>query len=393
MKRLILFFILLLAAVWLGLKIHSDPGYVLVTYQHWSLETTLWFAILCFLALFFVLFFLLRFLRKTSKLPQRIRGFFSQRHLRKANKLSYEGLCQLAEGEWKSSEKTLLQGVDISYMPLINYLAAAVAAQQQGHYEDRDNYLRQAYQIDSQAEMAIGLTQAQLQMSAKQWELALATLTRLHQISPHHRFVLQLLSQVYLQLKDWQNLQALLPKLRKSKALSAKVIDDLEQKAYFALLTSALATNDSQFLDKFWSDIPSRLQAIPEIVSRYVDYLTKTKQPLEAEALLRQVLKKNWNSDLVLRYGSVNADTAKQIDAAEHWLQEHGSEPALLICLGQLYARNQQWEKAKSALQQGTKMSPSPKAFYELGRTYEQLGDPKGAADCYRNGLVNLSRT
>ena len=46
MKRLIIYLIILVAAVWLGLKIAEDPGYALFAYQRWTVEMPLWLAAL-----------------------------------------------------------------------------------------------------------------------------------------------------------------------------------------------------------------------------------------------------------------------------------------------------------------------------------------------------------
>ena len=292
MIRLFVYFLILLASVWLGLQIHKDPGYVLITYQHWSVETTLWFAILAVVVIFFLLYLLMRLLRGTSNISGRFRNWADQRRFRKANQLTNRGLCELAEGEWKAAEKNLIRGAGNSEIPLINYLAAAGAAQKQGHYEERDGYLRSAHGSDPQAEIAIGLTQAQLQIDAKQWELALATLRRLQQLTPNHSYVLKLLQRVYLELHDWQSLQALLPNLRKYKVFKPEMLDKVESSVYLQRVTTVASSADTEMVVKIWQSIPSSWQQDPKILSVYVDYLIKKGDGVTAETLLREALKK-----------------------------------------------------------------------------------------------------
>ena len=73
------------------------------------------------------------------------------------------GLAALIEGRWKKAERLLLAGANKTIEPLINYLAAAKAAQEQGAHDRRDLYIHKAYQLVPHAELAIGLMQAELE--------------------------------------------------------------------------------------------------------------------------------------------------------------------------------------------------------------------------------------
>lgn len=388
MKRLIIYFLLLLASVWVGLKIHKDPGYVLISYQSWNIETTLWFALISIVIVFLILYFLLRLLRGTSMLGGRFGQWFEQRKSRKANRLTNQGLCQLAEGDWHTAEKNLLKGAKHSETPLINYLAAASAAAQLGHDEDRDSYLRAAHEANPEAEVAIGLTQAQLQFGAKQWELALATLRHLNQIAPGHRTVLRLLKRVYLELSDWESLRALLPELRERKILEPQDLHRLEQKIYYEILLSSLRQHDSELVNKVWLSLPKELQSDSQILDTYSIFLIQQQQTEKAEALIREALKKNWQPLLVKRYGIIKSpDLAKQLITAETWLKMHNNDPVLQLTLGRLAKQNQLWTKAKDYLERSRELDPTAETYKELGDCYEQCHDPVAALACYRSGL------
>ncbi len=391
MKRLIIYFLLLLASVWVGLKIHKDPGYVLISYQQWNIETTLWFAIISIIIVFLLLSFLLRLLRGTSALGDRLSQWSEQRKSRRANRLTNQGLCQLAEGDWHAAEKNLLKGAKQSETPLINYLAAAGAAAQLGHDEDRDSYLRDAHRANPEAEIAIGLTQAQLQFNAKQWELALATLRHLNQISPGHQTVLRLLKRVYLELSDWESLRKLLPELRERKILTPQELNRLEQKIYYELLQNAVRQYDNDMVNKIWQGLPKELQNDPEILELYSNYLVRQNESAKAEILLRDALKKNWQPLLVKRYGQIKGpELAKQLTTAESWLKTHPSDPVLFLTLGRLAKQNQLWSKAKEYLERSRELDPTPETFKELGDCYEQNHDPVAALESYRSGLQHV---
>lgn len=388
MKRFVIYFLILLASIWVGIKIHKDPGYVLITYQHWSLETTLWFAILAVVVFFLVLYFLMRMLRGTSAVSQKFNMWLEERRSRKANKYTYRGLCELAEGEWQSAEKNLIRGAAHSEMPLVNYLAAAEAAQKRGHFEERDNYLRQAHDNSPQAEIAIGLTQAQLQLNAKQWELALATLRHLHQLVPNQAYVLKLLKTVYLELNDWKHLKELYPELLKYKVRKYEDLEKLEQQIYLELLKSAVNSGNINTVNETWEETPKQLQSQPALLLLYVDFLLKHDDDSKAETLLRDAIKKNWNPYLVARYGLAKGDNPeKQLATAENWLKNHNDDPALLLCLGRLCIRNHLLDKARDYLWNSAQLEPRAETYRELGQLYEQLNEPQKAIESYRKGL------
>ena len=109
MKHLIIFFVILLFAVWAGVAMHNDPGYVLVAYKSWSLETTLWATILSILVLFIILYFLITLFRGASSASHNISSWTTNRFTRKARRVTNLGLCEWAEGKWQSAEKKLIK--------------------------------------------------------------------------------------------------------------------------------------------------------------------------------------------------------------------------------------------------------------------------------------------
>ena len=57
-------------------------------------------------------------------------------------------------------------------------MGAARAAQQQNEYKRRDDHLRHIRPKDSNSELALGITRAELQLQQNQLEQSLATLQR-----------------------------------------------------------------------------------------------------------------------------------------------------------------------------------------------------------------------
>jgi HemY protein len=158
MKKTIFYFLVLLLAVWLGVIMHGNPGYVLVAYHNISLETSLWFAVISLIFFFILFYLLLRFSGGVGVLTSLVRQWISNRRRRRAHTQTVLGLYDIAEGNWERAEKKLARSAKYSDMPLINYLAAAFMAQNQHELKRRDNHLYSAQQAAKDHPMALGLT-------------------------------------------------------------------------------------------------------------------------------------------------------------------------------------------------------------------------------------------
>jgi HemY protein len=97
-----------------------------------------------------------------------------------------QGQMDLAEGRWASAQKHLARAAEAEPQPLLYYLGAARAANEQGHYEESDNLLERALERQPQAELAIALSHAQLQVDRADTDGALATLQAMHERHPHN---------------------------------------------------------------------------------------------------------------------------------------------------------------------------------------------------------------
>ncbi|HEY9198755.1 MAG TPA: heme biosynthesis HemY N-terminal domain-containing protein [Gammaproteobacteria bacterium] len=388
MKLLVYLLFALVLAVGAGLLLVNEPGYVLIGYGRWTLETTVSLLLFTLIAAFAGLYLLLRFLAGLKRAPQRLREWERRRtRLRARNTLNH-GLMELAEGNWSGAEKRLIRYAGDSETPLLNYLAAARAAQQQGAHERRDQYLRLAHQAMPAADIAVGLTQAELQIAHRQMEQALATLTHLRTLAPRHTYVLTLLMRLYEGLQDWEHLRELLPELRKRKVLDAAAADALEVQVHNALLAQLARTHDANVLREAWGRLPRRLLHHADIVLAYATQLHAVGEDHEAENLLRGALKKGWDERLVDLYGRLQADIRQQLASAEGWLREHERNPVLLQTLGRLAMRNSLWGKAREYLETGIGIAPTVESYQLLGSLAEQVNDPALMAYCYRKGML-----
>lgn len=387
MIKLLTLFIILAVSILLGVQLNHDPGYLLITVNHWSIETTLWFAVLILLISFFLLHTLLILITKLGRSHVAFRRWQTRRRAQKAQAKTQKGLIEFSEGHWAQAKNYLIKALPDTDSPLLNYLTAARAAQEMGDNQLRDDYLREAQQSMPNAKIAVELTQAQLQLANQQWEQALATLRHLQSLAPRHPYVLKLLMQLYKEVKDWPHLINLLPELKKYQVITDRAFDKLQHETYLQAMIDLAKQNQPEVLAKMVSHLPKNLGYDPELMAVYCSFLLETEDYQKAESLLRLCLRKSFDEKLINLYGLVKGDD-KLLLFAESLLKKYPHSAALYLCLGRLSLNNHLWGKAKSYFEKSISLSASPETYEELGKLLERLSDQPGACIAYREGLA-----
>ncbi|MCK5499076.1 MAG: hypothetical protein KAI77_07735, partial [Gammaproteobacteria bacterium] len=236
MKLLLLILFSLLLAAGIGTYAEHDAGQMIITISGWTVQTSFSFFVISIVILFLLLHFTLGLINRLWRMPAKVGDWQENRHQRLSEKYLSRGLMALVEGDWNKAEVYLSKGAPHSQSPLVNYLAAARAAQQLGAVERRDDYLLMAYRDDPDAEVAIGLVKAELQIKQQQTEQALATLTQLHDSKPKQDQVKSMLLHTYAELEDWDAMLELLPKIERAGILPREQIQAKQLEAYGGLL-------------------------------------------------------------------------------------------------------------------------------------------------------------
>ena len=380
--KLIALLIVVLIAIALGFAIHQDPGYLLIAYHGWSIETSLWVGVILIIVAYLVITIVLKILFGLFGLSGRLHGWGVSRKIRKANALTRQGLINLAQGDFKVAEHQLIKASKHLAHPLTNYLSAAQAAQQLEQYELRDKYLRKAAKTTKNSEFAIGLTQAQLQIQSRQWEQALATLRHLTELKPQHPYVLKLLTQVYQAVCDWSNLANLLPALKKQKVFSTEKLSALTQATYIKLLNEH---------PDAWRVIPSKWQRNPHLVHAYLAHAAQPNE--ELLKIIEHSLKHDMNTTLLNDYANLKVDPAHQLKKVVHWLKEHPGQVDLLYAAAKLSFTNQLWGQAKDNCQQALGLKPTTAGYHLLAEIFTELKEPEQALTAYKRASSRLNAT
>jgi HemY protein len=369
---------LLLLAAALAPLFKADPGLVQVHFRDWTLETSV-LVLLGGLALLWLLAQLLLWL---YRLPARTAARVAER---RALKQLERGLLALTEGDWSTAERALSKSTRIPGQATARYLAAAQAADGQDAGERRDLYLEQADSGGRRKRFIVELTRARMLMAHGQRAEALPLLEELHRRRKGNEQVLSMLARCYRELGKWEELQSLLPTLRKHDALPESEIEALQVEIARGRVVAAA---DADGLQTAWNALPRAMRREPRVIEVYAERAGELERAELAEPVLRASLKQEWNPALVLRYGDPGAgDAARRLKQCEKWLQQHPEDAALHMALGRLCAGQSLWGKARRHLIRSLEIEPTMAGYDALGQLLERQGELELAMACFRNAL------
>ncbi|MEA1888561.1 MAG: heme biosynthesis HemY N-terminal domain-containing protein [Pseudomonadota bacterium] len=385
-----LIFIFLALSAGIGLTMLADnPGYVLISRQPWSIETSLIVFIPVVLAVFILFYLLLRLLDNLLSTPAKLRRWQAQRNRDQASEDTRKGITEMIIGHWPQAEKLLTRRLADSSQPEINLLGAAWIAQQNNNLEKRDDRINEAGGIATSAVdgslTAVGLVKCQLQEQAGDIEQALTTARQLHQQTPANPAVIRSLVKLLNTAKKWQELLTTLAAAHRYHALSEQELHSLQTQAAASLLATS---KDDAEVDENWKALPKKLRKQTDIIAAYCRTLADSGKLQDAEALIRNTLKREWSDELVEIYGLLKTENpSAQLKQAESWLPDHPTETPLMLCMGRLAMKSQLWGMARSYLELAVRNGDSHQATLELGWLLESLGATDTAMYTYRNGL------
>jgi HemY protein len=382
--------VVLAGSIALGLLALEDPGYILISRPPFEIEVSLSLFVLLCLLLFTGAYFAIRFLLRTWRAPRDLARWRAGRRVAQARRATLSGYAGLIEGNWEAAQAELLRFIDHNETPLLSYLGAAYAAQRRGDLETRDEFLRRADTIDPEHQIAVTLTRARLQYQAGQLDEARRSLEPLALAGPRNRQAQRILAEILRQREDWQSLARLLPLTRRGGALSDAERDSLEQEALARSLPNA--AEGGQALTESWNRIPKRWRRDPAVIAAYASHLIEGGLMNEAEAILRDAVRRQWDGRLVRLYGDVKSDRIEdQIAQAERWQDQRPGDVDALLTLGRLLRRNGDRQRAREYLVEAVESGGDRRAYMILGRLLEELGEKDNAVACYREGLSRQS--
>ena len=381
MKRsflLLLIIALLLLAGALAPMFKSDPGHVLINFGDWTIETSVLVLAMALLVLWFAVQIAVWFWRMPVVTARKMREQRAYKQLEK-------GLLALTEGDWSAAEKALEKSASTQGRTTAHYLAAAQAADGQDAHDRREYYLEQADSGGSKKRFLVELTRARMLLDNGSRATALPILQDLQSRRRKHPQVLGLLSRCYRELGEWDELQALLPALRKADVLDDDQARDLQEEIAIKKLSSSSNVDE---LQAAWKQLPRAMRHHVVVVDAFAKGAARLERADLAEPVISASLKHEWNPALVLRYGDPAADDrSKRLKQCEKWLKQRPDDAALHLALGRLCAAESLWGKAREHMVKSLELEPSSLGYDAFGQLLERQGELEPAMACFRNAL------
>lgn len=370
--------VLLLVAVAVAPLLQSDPGYVVLRFQDWTVETS----VLVLLAALFILYFLVRAIvwlwRSPTRAAEKIQNRRAERQLER-------GLLALSEGDWKAAEKALVSAASLRGPSTAPYVAAARAAQERDAGDRRDEYLALADDRGERKSFLVALTRARLLVEDGQYAEAVGVLERLRRKRSHHPQVLSMLARCYRAQDDWNAFGRLLPALRDSKTLAPEQVAAYQRQVAVHRLNAA---PDGTTLKADFKALSKAERRHPEVAAAHARRALALGDHDAAEASLADALKHHWDGELVRLYAeSDEAGLKARLGQVERWLAQRPEDADLHYAMGRLCVERSLWGKASDHLRASLRLQPTVQASEALGDLYRRHGEMEAALTAYQNAL------
>ena len=398
MVRLFVFSLLIIVvALWVTfyLGFPAAPGYLLIAFRNYTFETSL-FTLVVTLVAIYLLFRLLVIIFRWVNPAKLVRAGIAINEKRKARERSktMEGMLYLIRGNWQSSYKLLKKSMSDQDATVINYLAAAYAAQKLDDKDSWERCLDQAEREYPAARSTVNSLRAQLLFRSGHLEQCLAVLEKLKKTSLNDAALLLLLKEVYIRLEVWDLLKELLPSLEKNKIVddeeSAKIRMRIFVEELYVCYGEPQTRSDKQEvlrrLIQLWKKAPVRYKENEKVVKHYSELMIRLDDKAAASEALEKAIARNWSDVLVIFYGEHDFSASPQLLlVAESWLMERPANSNLLLSLGRICMRNELWGKAKEYYEASIKITPCAEAYGELSRLLKHLGELEASEICLKN--------
>ncbi|MEZ8722129.1 heme biosynthesis protein HemY [Vibrio pomeroyi] len=388
MIRLIFLFLVLGAGLFVGTQFSGQQGYVLISIANKTIEMSVTTMAIFVIALLAALFGLEYLFKKLIYASSTTWNWFSVRKLKRSRRYTNEGIIKLLEGDWKGAEKKVTRWANHHDMPLLCYLVASQAAHEQGNTAERDKYIELASQQDDSL-LAVELTKAKQQISESNYEAAFDTLSNLKGSHPNNTAVLGLLKATYMQLKLWQPLLELTPKLSKNKLLTVDEQRELEQKAQCGLLHDVAQQQGSEGLISHWNKLPRKQKQSSHLVSCFVKQLIARKADSEAFTVIKENIAKNGSNELYMLLPELNlADHHPVVVMLERAISKDSNNAEAHSALAQFYLREQKWAEAQSHFEKALALRSNVSDYGYLSDALEKQNLTKAAHEVSRKALA-----
>ncbi|GBU09514.1 heme biosynthesis protein HemY [Gammaproteobacteria bacterium] len=410
MKRLIKFFswiiILPFLALIFKILVNRDPGIIIISGKIFHKDDPFGFlakdypftytftiteSIFYLIVALALTYLVVRLWVNIVHIPMNIANFLQKRQQKSSAKYFIKGEMALLENKGELAQELFLSAVKASKTPSLCYIGAARAAVLQGSANRRDEYLaRIDLEDDKENKLLANIYRVEILCEASQFDRASHILESMRLDAPNNPKVLEFAAKIYLNQSQFDTLYQIMPNLH--RALSKDVRELIELPYWRALLKNALSRNDLTLLKDIYNNIHKELRLNTEITIDFSTYLMDLDHAEEAENILYQALKKNWNDHLITAYGHIyRGDFKKIIKHAQEFAQSHQTSDYANIAVARILVRMENYTEAQVYIEKALKIKITPDALELFAKIKESTGDAASSLLAYKEATRLLS--
>ena len=389
---MIRFFLLLLACIagtWYLVDTikQNGPGYVLIAYNDYTLETSFWLALVIMIALVTLIYGAIR-LSVILFLYSIKLGLLPETYSRKrAIKLENTGTQAFLDQHWSMAGTHLVKAAKNSATPFIDHIMAARAYIASANFSEAEQCLQQAKSLSDADPFSLSLLEFDIVAAKNDPQKTNTLLQNLLDSSSNKAPVLVRAITHYSNTDNWQALEQWLPKIKKQKLLTDEAFLQLQATTTVGLMQSTDSKLTEHQLKTFWKSA-AKVHHKPEVIQAYCAALLNIGETRDVEKLIKYQLRDTWDEKLVRLYGQIKTShPAKQLAFLEGFLPKHKDSAALQLSLSQLAVSSQLTGKAKDYLEHSLQIAPSVEAYKLLAEINEELHDENTAKHHLKLGL------
>ncbi len=362
--------LLAIAFVWLS----SDPGYVLIHFRGWRVETTVVGAVALLVAAWIAIGIVWWLLLWPFGALSRRRRRISQERLR-------DGLVALNEGRHVEAHRTLQRAAQYASLRSPALLAAADAAHRHG---DTTRALETLDEATQHAPEAARILRARILRENDRADEALQLLSPgadAGKLPPAGWYEYALAA---LATGQPDKARPALEPLRKSDMLGAAAYAELVDRVLGASLHAA---PDAATLQDLWKRASRQQRQMPALLIAYAQRAAALGVAHDALDAIEDALKREWNPDLVAVHAEATppGEASARLRVATRWLESHSHDDTLLRALGTLSMRASDPRDAREYLVRALALKSDAASWAALGDILSASGEPGDAVRCYAN--------
>ncbi len=353
-------------AQWLKDK---GAGYVMIYFDHYSVETSLGFLVLLIIALLFVVYVIVKLVSFVIRAILGSGVFAKRLHRKKLLGKQAEGMLAYHSEHWQQAAKQLYQTASVTDRPFISYLFSAKAYLKFKDAEGAKQALKKAMQCQHIDRVSLLLTQVDLAILMQDATKAEKTLKQALTVYPKDPKVLLKAASFYQEVHLDDDLDHLIAPIEKQQLLPASSIEKLKLEQIKHEFEQAIKDNDAKKIEKIYR----RSKPFQQVTACYMAYFNALKSQHDMPSLLSKVekqLKHEASGELLAFYTRIGHDKPRQYALLKHLQEVQGQTADTSLALGCVARALNDKDKAIEHLKAAIAMNPSSPAVKEMSEVY-----------------------